>query len=194
MYEFLRGRLVESRPGQIVLDVGGIGFDIKTPDHIHDLLGGKKGEVLLWTHLIFKEDNLSVYGFVRREERNLFLLLLKVSGVGPRVALQILSHIHPGELIRVMEEEDWKRLTLIPGIGPKKAKRLLIELKEALTDQELVFAPSGGIPQDPILAQAYNALANLGFEPEAIRRALQDVPAAEPLETVVKSALTKLAP
>lgn len=192
MYDFLRGRLVENRPGRIVLDVGGIGFVIKTPDHTHQSFQGKREHVSLWTHLIFKEDNVSIYGFAQREERDLFILLLKVSGVGPRVALQILSGIRPAELAEAMENEDWKRLTLISGIGPKTAKRLLIELKEALTDHELIFAPSAGAPQDPLFAQAYNALTNLGFSPDAIRLALKDTPPEGGLENIVKSALAKL--
>ena len=93
-----------------------------------------------------------------------------------------------------MAEEDWKRLTLIPGIGPKTARRLLIQLKEKLTDEELQFLPSSMTPKDPVLAQAYNALQNLGFPTESIRIALKDISATDELEEVIKKALTKLAP
>jgi Holliday junction DNA helicase RuvA len=193
LYDFLRGQLVESLPGRLVLDVGGIGFDVITTDQNQDNLGSKGKEVLLWTHLHFKEDSLTLYGFSQRRERELFRLLIKVSGVGPRLALQILSGIRPEELVRAMADEDWKRLTLISGIGPKTARRLLIELKEKLTDQELQFSPSGPTPKDPILVQAYNALVNLGFPSENVRMAMRDLPTSDGLEEIVKKALAKLA-
>lgn len=192
MYDFLRGQLVESLPGRLVLDVGGIGFDVITTDQNQDNFGSKGKEVLLWTHLHFKEDSLTLYGFSQRRERELFRLLIKVSGVGPRLALQILSGIRPEELVRAMADEDWKRLTLISGIGPKTARRLLIELKEKLTDQELQFSPSGSTPKDPVLVQAYNALVNLGFPSENVRMAMRDLPASDGLEEIVKKALAKL--
>jgi len=177
-----------------VLDVGGIGFDIITPDHASTDLTTKGKEILLWTHLQLREDSLNIYGFERRQERELFRLLITVSGVGPRLAIQILSSIQPEELVRVMADEDWKRLTLIPGIGPKTARRLLIQLKEKLTDEELQFLPSSMTPKDPVLAQAYNALQNLGFPTESIRIALKDISTTDELEEVIKKALTKLAP
>ena len=186
--------MVEALPGRLVLDVGGVGFDIVTPDHSRESFGSKGDEILLWTHLHFKEEGLALYGFVRRQERELFRLLIKVSGIGPRLAVQILSGIRPEELVRAMVDEDWKRLTLIPGIGPKTARRLLIELKEKLTDQELQFLPSDRALKDPVLVQAYNALLNLGFPSETVRVALKDLPASDGLEDVVKKALTKLAP
>ncbi len=192
MYDFLCGKIIESQPGRVVLDVGGIGFSIITPDHTGQDIGSKGEEALLWTHLHFKEDNLNLYGFGSRRERSLFLLLNKVSGVGPKMAMQIISGIRPEELVRVMADEDWKRLTVIPGVGPKTARRLLIELKESLTDKELQFAPSGGAPKDTVLAQAYNALENLGFQSEQIRMAIKDLESSTGLENIIKTALAKL--
>ncbi len=192
MYDFLRGQLVEIHPGRLVLEVGKIGYSILTPDHVSSAVGTKGEEIHLWTHLQFKEDNISLYGFVERRERELFLMLLKVNGVGPKLALQILSGIRPDELIRAMAEEDWKRLTLISGVGPKTARRLLIELKERLTDRELMAIPSGSVPQHPILSQAYNALESLGFQQEQIRAAVKDIPATESLEETIRLALVKL--
>lgn len=200
MYDFLRGRLVEALPGRVVLDVGGIGFDVITPDHTHEIFQskGKKGvspldEIVLWTHLHVRDDGFSLYGFSQRQERELFRWLIKVSGVGPKMALHILSGMRPEELVQVLADEDWKRLTLIPGIGPKTARRLLIQLKEKLTDQELQLPPTASAPKDPILSQAYNALQNLGFPSESIRVALKDLPASDGLEKIVKDALARLA-
>jgi Holliday junction DNA helicase RuvA len=192
LYDYLRGQLVETQPGYIILDVGGIGFKLIVPDHTVGTLGNRGSEIRLWTYLHFKEDNISLYGFADRQERDLFLLLLKVSGIGPRSAIQILSGIRPEELVRAMVDEDWKRLTLISGIGPKTARRLLIELKEKLTDQELLLSPTSSSTQDPVRAQAFNALVNLGFEHDRIRKALKDVPASEGLEDIIRTALTRL--
>jgi len=191
LYDFLRGKVVESQPGRVILEVGGIGFKLTTPDSTCEKLR-IDAVAQLWTHLIFREDNIGLYGFSSRRERELFLILLKVSGVGPRLAIQILSGIQPVELIRAMQNEDWKRLTLISGIGPKTAKRLLIELKEVLTSQELRLSPSGGAPTDPVLSQAFSALQSLGFEHDAIRNVLRDVSPDKELETIIREALTKL--
>lgn len=201
MYNFLRGRLVDFVPGRVVLDVNGVGFEISVPLSAEP--DGRKGsELLLWTHLHFKDDGLQLFGFNQKSERDLFRMLLKVTGIGPRLALQILSGIKPQELVQVMAAEDWKRLTLIPGIGPKTARRLLIELKEKLTDQELQFLPAGGLPPQPVLTQAFAALTNLGFTPDAVRLALKEFSSAEgsgglgaaDLEMIIKKALAKLAP
>jgi Holliday junction DNA helicase RuvA len=192
LYDFLRGKLVEIQPGRVVLDVGGIGYSIFIPDHAPEVSGSKGEEIHFWTHLHFREDSINLYGFVERRERELFLMLLKVNGVGPKLAMQILSGIKPDELIRAMAEEDWKRLTLIPGIGPKTARRLLIELKERLTDRELISIPGDTVPQYTTLSQAYNALESLGFQTEQIRAAVKDIPASKTLEEIIKLALIKL--
>ncbi len=197
MYHYLHGKLAEASPGRVVLEVNGIGFDVVVPASTDNL--PRRGEPLtLWTHLHFKEDGFQLFGFLQRTERDLFRLLLRVPGVGPRLAMQILSGIEPEELVQVMAAEDWKRLTLIPGIGPKTARRLLIELKERLTSQELQFIPSGAVPALPVMSQAFAALTNLGFAPEAVRVALKEAaPNHEPqpndLEEIVKKALSLLA-
>jgi len=201
LYHFLRGRLIEFVPGRIILDVGGIGFEVGVP--LSAVPNQRKGaEILLWTHLLLRDDALQIFGFPERNERDLFRILLKVSGIGPRSALQILSGIKPSDLVQALAAEDWKRLTLIPGIGPKTARRLLIELKEKLTDRELQLIPSSAGPTDPVLSQAFSALVNLGFGPEAVRVALKDFstsagedqPVTESLEVIIRKALAKLAP
>ena len=172
MYHFLRGRLADSIPGRVVLEVGGVGYEIAVPI-LADGFTATGSEVMLWTHLHFSQDGQHLYGFPQRHQRDLFRMLIKVSGVGPKVALQILSGLDPEELVQVMAAEDWKRLTRIPGIGPKTARRLLIELKEKLTEQELMFIPSGA-PAEPIFNQAFSALCNLGFPPDAVRTKLKE--------------------
>jgi Holliday junction DNA helicase RuvA len=196
MYYFLRGLLAESIPGRVILDVEGIGYEIAVPT-TSDVFAALGSEVLLWTHLHFTQDGPHLYGFAQRTQRDLFLLLIKVSGIGPKMALQILSGIEPEELVQVMVVEDWKRLTRISGIGPKTARRLLIELKEKLTEQELLFIPSGA-PTEPVFNQAFSALNNLGFSPDAVRSALKEISASQTgetdLETIIKRAIAKLSP
>jgi Holliday junction DNA helicase RuvA len=194
LYDFLRGCIVELEPGRLVIEVNGVGFDLVMADQTGDSFGRIGSETLVYTHLHGREDGFALYGFKVRQERELFRLLIKVNGVGPRLAMQILAGIRPAELVQTLADEDWKRLTLIPGIGPKTARRLLIQLKEKLTDQELLYAPSGGTPSDPVLSQAYRALQNLGVPAENIRQALKDLSPSDGLEEVVKKALTKLAP
>jgi len=185
------------------LEVNGVGFELAVPNSVSERVG-RGADLLLWTHLLHKEDGPQLFGFLHRPERDLFRLLLKVNGVGPKLALQVISALDPDELIQVMAAEDWKRLTRIPGIGPKTARRLMIELKEKLTDRELQTVPAGGgAPVQPVLAEAYTALTNLGFTPEAIRVALKEFtpqdgealgPGPTDLEDVIRKALVKLAP
>ncbi len=200
MYQYLRGHLREFHPGQIILEVNGVGFDLAIPTSAVEITASN-AELLVWTHLHFKDDGFQLYGFLSRTERDLFRLLLKVSGIGPKMAMQIISGIQPQELVSVMAAEDWKRLTLIPGIGPKTARRLLIELKERLTHQELQFISTSGAPVEPVLTQAFAALTNLGFAPEAVRVALKDLSPAQigdlseiTLEEIIKKGLARLAP
>lgn len=194
MYDFLRGQVREVVPGRVVLDVNGVGYILFTTNGAAENIEKIGKETFFWTHLHYREDGPSIYAFLERQERELFRLLIRVNGIGPKLAMQILSGIRPQELVQALANEDWKRLTLISGIGPKTARRLLIALKEKLTDQELQFAPSGSAPKDPILSQAFSALLNLGLPPETVRMALRDIPASDNLEEIVKKALTKLAP
>jgi Holliday junction DNA helicase RuvA len=196
MYHFLRGRVVDFMPGRLILDVQGVGFELSIPQN-EDPIGGNGTEVLLWTHLHFKDDGFQLFGFRQKSQRDMFRMLLKVTGIGPRLALQILSGLQPEELIRVLAVEDWKQLTLIPGIGPKTARRLLIELKEKLTDQELRSLPSEESPLDPVQKQAFTALTNLGFAPDVVRTTLQEIVRENDhpeLEVLIKTGLKKLAP
>jgi holliday junction DNA helicase RuvA len=199
MYNFLRGRLAESSPGRIILDVGGMGYELAVPV-TSEIFVTPGSELTLWTHLHFAQDGQHLFGFTQRTQRDLFRMLIKVSGVGPKVGLQIISGIQPEELVQVMVSEDWKRLTRIPGIGPKTARRLLIELKEKLTEQELAFIPSGGVPPEPVFNQAFSALSNLGFQPDNVRLALKEISAESALtgipdlESILKKAIAKLAP
>jgi holliday junction DNA helicase RuvA len=197
LYHFIRGTLVEHTPGWIILEANGIGFEIAVPAST-DSPARKGAEILLWTHLAQKDEGPQLFGFLVKSERDLFRLLIKVTGIGPKLAMQILSGIKPSELVQVMMHEDWKRLTLIPGIGPKTARRLLIELKEKLTARELQFIPSGGASAHPVYQQAFSALTNLGFAQDAVYRILKEIQERgeeqETLEEIIKTAIARLAP
>jgi holliday junction DNA helicase RuvA len=191
VYDFIRGKLIEFEPSRLVLEANGVGYDIAAALSDLQQLPAIGSEIKLWIHLHQKDEGPSLYGFLHKPERELFRLLIKISGIGPKSAIQILAGIQPADLIRALVDEDWKRLTLIPGIGPKTAKRLLIELKEKLTDKELLLLPTP-LPAAPVITQAYNALISLGFNSEAVRIALKDASPNDNLEENIRKALTKL--
>ncbi|PTQ52038.1 MAG: Holliday junction DNA helicase RuvA [Brockia lithotrophica] len=164
MIDFLRGRLVEEDAEGVVLEVGGIGFRLRTPRP----LGLPRGnEVLLYTHLVFRERDVELYGFSTPEERRLFLLLLGVGGVGPRSALSALAAFAPSDLAWAIVREDRELLRRIPGIGEKLAARLILELRDRLR-KELGDELSAAAPEEAAFREVLEALYALGFRPEEV--------------------------
>jgi holliday junction DNA helicase RuvA len=185
----LRGKTVSSTPDGLVLDVGGVGYLLAvTPAAARKASG--EDEVTLDTYLIVREDALQLYGFADTEERELFSHLLSVSGVGPKVALAIVSGSRPAELRRAIALEDTARFEAIPGIGRKTAQRVVLELKEKLAFAA-VATDSGGELAGEIVAR--DALVELGFSLLEAERALADVDAELPPEERVKLALRRAA-
>jgi Holliday junction DNA helicase RuvA len=185
----LRGVPVSSSSDGLILDVGGVGYLLAvTPAAARKASGDD--EVTLDTYLIVREDALQLYGFADAEERELFSLLLSVSGVGPKVALAIVSGSRPAELRRAIALEDTARFEAIPGIGRKTAQRVVLELKEKLASTALVADP--GTSAAPGLV-AREALVSLGYSLVEAERALADVDDALPPEERVKLALRKAA-
>ncbi|MDK2820172.1 MAG: holliday junction helicase RuvA [Clostridia bacterium] len=135
MIGFLRGKLCQVVPEGVLLETGGIGWLIRTPSNYAWPDPGT--EITIYTHLVVKEDALELYGFLQQDSLKLFTLLLGVSGVGPRGAIQILSSADPQQLCQAITNEDVSFLTALPGIGVKKAKRLLLELKDTLAKSGL---------------------------------------------------------
>lgn len=165
----LRGRILHKGPGEVVLDVGGVGYRVAIPVSTFYRLADVGSEARLLTHTHVREDALALYGFLTSEEQELFELLIDVAGVGPRLAVNILSGIEAPELVQALRASDVARLTRIPGVGKKTAERLVVELKEKA--QRLaagVAATSGAAPATTLKEDLVSALANLGYSrPEA---------------------------
>ena len=179
----LRGRIA-GRAGQgLVVDVNGVGYLVHASPSVHRL---GDGEITIEVHTIVREDALQLYGFATADERELFELLLGVNGVGPKVALAIVSGSTPAELRRAIARDDVKRFQAIPGIGLKTAQRVVLELKEKLTLVDVAAADGGGLT-------ARDALVELGWTLIDAERVLADVDPALPVEEQVRSALKQAA-
>jgi Holliday junction DNA helicase RuvA len=178
MIGFLRGRLVLKRPPSLVLEVGGVGYELDAPMSTFFALPEVGQELILHTHLAIREDAHSLYGFLTEAEKSLFRTLLKVNGVGARVALGILSGISVEEFVRVVEAQDASRLVRLPGIGKKMAERLIIELRDRLDDFSEVGAiakPVSGRLDLNAVDEAEAALVALGFRPQDAKSLVQKI-------------------
>jgi holliday junction DNA helicase RuvA len=184
----LRGRPAANTPEGLVLDVGGVGYLVHaTPAAVRK--GDSADEITVETYLHVREDALQLYGFADRSERELFVQLLAVSGVGPKVALAIVSGSPVTELRRAIARGDAARFQAIPGIGKKTAERIVLELKEKLGDTALASVPGSG--EQHVVAR--DALVELGWSLVDAERALADVDADLPPEERVRLALKRAA-
>jgi Holliday junction DNA helicase RuvA len=155
----LFGRLIERHPPQILIEVGGVGYEVDVPMSTFYHLPAVGAELTLYTHLIVREDAHQLYGFLTEEERRVFRQLLKISGVGARTALAVLSGMSVSELMQAVAAQDSARLTKVPGIGRKTAERLTLELKDKLDVTVTATAAPGAVAGSDIL----NALLALGY-------------------------------
>ncbi len=194
MISTLRGRLVHRSPrGEVVVEVGGVGYRVQVAPRTLAALGPVGGDVLVHAHLHVREDALVLFGFPTAEERDCFEALIGAHGVGPSLALAILSVHPPTELQRVLAEGDLDALMLIPGVGRKTATRLLVELKARLHVPELerAMAPAGGgLPG--ARAEVRAALAGLGYEAEEVGTVLRELPSDGETEDLLRAALRLL--
>lgn len=185
----LRGTLVHrSAKGEVMLDVGGVGYRISVSPATSLELGTLGNEVVVHTHLHVREDALTLYGFATADGRDCFESLIGAHGVGPGLALAILSTHGPDDLRRVVMEGDLDALTLVPGVGRKTAARLLLELKSRLDVPEGDPVPATGSAR----AEVREALAALGYQPDEVRRAMGELPAEGDVRTLVRTALQAL--
>lgn len=194
MIHHLAGRLTEKSPGRAVVEVGGTGYEVLVSDFTWSSLGAPGEQVFLLTHLSVREDSWLLFGFAAEEERSLFRLLLAVQGVGPRLALAVLSGLSVPQLRRAVAEGDLAALTAVSGVGRKTAQRVLLDLKDKIgappTDAEIVrlTTPEAG-------DEAVDALMALGYPVTTAREAVRAARSAEeeaPLETIIKEALRRL--
>jgi Holliday junction DNA helicase RuvA len=172
----LRGRLAAKHPPAIVVDVGGVGYECEAPMSTFYGLPAVGADVLLHTHLVVREDAQQLYAFATEQERRLFRSLLKVSGVGPKIALGILSGINVDGFMLCIEAQDADPLVRIPGVGRKTAERLLIEMRDRVRDFGLAggaaVAASGG-EGGSAQQEAYSALVALGYRPAEVVKMLK---------------------
>ena len=192
MIAFLRGTLLEKHPNQVIVDVGGVGYDVTVPLSTMYAIGESGSRVALRIYTHVREDALQLYGFGSETERVLFRLLIATSGVGPKLALAILSGLPTSKLVAALRAGDLASLTGIPGVGKKTAERLVIDLREKALGLEVAVRPERP-PAPDASAAAESALTNLGYpRPQAeraVRRALEIVPEGAGLETLIKEAL-----
>ena len=196
MIAYLEGKLVEKSPTQLILDVNGIGYLVKIPLSSYDRLGEKGCVTRILTYQYVREDALQLYGFATESEKGLFELLISVSGIGPKIALGILSCISVEDFQNSVACEDLDMLTSISGVGKKTAQRLIVELKEKLTGLELGQGREiGNKKRVEFLVQeeAVQALFSLGFNKlrakEAVKRAQEEIKGALTLEDLIKRSL-----
>jgi holliday junction DNA helicase RuvA len=191
----LRGRLAEKRPNQVLVDVGGVGYLVQVPLSTYAALGELHTEVILLIHTHVREDALALYGFVSAREKHFFELLLSASGVGPALALKILSGMSVEELVPAIRGGDLGRLTTIPGVGRKTAERIVVELKDkleavAIESEKPAAASSAGIEAD-----VTSALVNLGYDARTAENAVGEAKreaGAGNFEKLLRAALQSL--
>ena len=201
MIAHLRGSIHEKHPNRIVVDVNGVGYDVFVPLSTFYGLGETGAPVALRIHTHVREDAFLLYGFATRLEQELFERLIGVSGIGPKVALAVLSGIEPQELIRAIERGDLARLTAIPGVGKKTSERIVLELKDRLPRAPVAAAAAGAAsPDAPVMRDdVVSALVNLGYHrplaekaAEAAIKTCGSTPDAS-FERVLKQALREVA-
>ena len=178
MYEFLSGKIVRKSPTHLVLEVNGIGFELMVPLSTFHSLGKAGEEARILTHFVVREDHQQLFGFQTEEERGLFRLLLSVNGIGPKMALAVLSGIGPAEFRRAVVEGALATLTGISGIGRKTAERLIVELREKvllLEPKGESAAPAHAAVDGRLIEDSLQALVSLGYRPNDAKRALQKV-------------------
>jgi len=172
MIGLLRGKLADKRPNHVLIDVGGVGYDVQVPLSTFAELGALHQEttLLIYTHV--REDQLALYGFLTAREKQCFELLISASGVGPSLALKILSGMGVEQLVPAIRKGDLAQLVRIPGVGKKTAERIVVELRDRLTG---VDVPGAGKPatRSQLESDVASALVNLGYDERAVERAIE---------------------
>lgn len=197
MIAWLRGKVIEKHPNRVIVDVMGVGYDVAIPLSTFYAVGDAGAEVVLRIHTHVREEQLALYGFTTPLELAVFERLIGVSGIGPKLALAVLSGIEPTDLIAAIQRSDLARLTSIPGVGKKTAERISVELRDRLP--KALEAAAGAAPPpspgDALRDDLVSALANLGYHRLAIDKALDRAlkgDAAADFQVVLRAALKEL--
>ncbi|KAA2284903.1 Holliday junction branch migration protein RuvA [Arenimonas fontis] len=191
----LKGQLVYKAPPALMLDVGGVGYELSAPMSTFYELPDLGCEVVLFTHYAAKEDGVALYGFLTEAERRLFREVQKVTGVGPRIALAVLSGASVDEFARLVQAGDITALTRIPGVGRKTAERMVVELRDRAADfagaGAIAAGQPGAVPADPA-AEASVALQQLGYKPAEVQKMLRQAEPGDSAEEIIRKALRSM--
>ncbi len=196
MIEYIKGDIVELTPTQMIIECAGIGYQLNISLTTYSAFGGKpSGKIYVYE--VIREDAHLLFGFAQKAERELFLLLTSVSGVGPNTARMILSSLPPSELIQVIATKNEAALTAVKGIGLKTAQRILVDLKNKVKTSEVMVdaAPGSAVGNAAVAEEAVAALVMLGFQKSASQKAVSSILKSTPtlaVEQVIKSALRML--
>lgn len=178
MIGWLNGQIIDKhQPGKLVLDVNGVGYDVETSLNTFFQIDSTTKDLGLHIHTVVREDALLLYGFLNKEERTLFRALIKVNGVGPKLAMAILSSISPTEFIQCIQQENAALLTKLPGIGKKTAERLIVEMRDSIKNiggegSESTFKPMNSMSNSD---EAISALEVLGYKPQEASKTVNKI-------------------
>jgi holliday junction DNA helicase RuvA len=175
MIAFLRGRVFDKQPNRVIVDVGGVGYDVAVPLSTFYVVGEPGADITLRVHTHVREDQLSLFGFSTALELTTFERLITISGIGPKLALAVLSGIEPRDLISAIQRGDVPKLTRIPGVGKKTAERIVVELRDRLPKAvEAAASDTVTVPAaDALREDLVSALENLGYHRQAVEKALE---------------------
>jgi Holliday junction DNA helicase RuvA len=189
---FLRGKLVVKQPPVLLIEVSGVGYEVEAPMTTFYDLPETGAEITLHTHLVVREDAHTLFGFLRLSDRALFRSLIKISGVGPRMALGILSGMSADAFVRCIQDNDSAALTRVPGVGKKTAERLVVELRDRLgkgVGGGEGIPATGGAPANPV-EEAVSALIALGYKPPDASRMVRSIESKDlGVEEIIRRAL-----
>ncbi len=171
MIAHLRGKLIHKEPGQAIVEAAGVGYDVAISVPTFTALPSLGAETALYIHTQVSDDAIALFGFLEREEKRLFERLITVSGVGPKLAIKMLSGLSPERTVQAIRAQDHAQLTRIPGVGKKLAERLVVELKDKLED--FAVAPAPTAVRGAAVEDVLSALVNLGYQRPAAEKAIQ---------------------
>ncbi len=196
MIAVLRGQLLEKHPSRLIVDVHGVGYDVQVPVSTFYQAGEPGAAVTLRIHTHVREDQLALFGFATALEHDLFERLIGVNGIGPKLALSVLSGIESADFIRAVEQGDVTRLTRIPGVGRKTAERMTLELRDRLPKVDTATPATPAAAADGRRGDVVSALVNLGYQPAAVEKAYdaiaKDAPADATFEDLLRRGLRQL--
>jgi Holliday junction DNA helicase RuvA len=197
MIAHLRGRLLSKTPNQAIIECGGVGYDVTISVATFTSLPAEGAEAALHIHTHVREDQIALFGFSETQEKRLFEKLLTISGIGPKLAITVLSGIAADRLVAAIRSGDHATLTRIPGIGKKTAERVVLELKDKLDDMAVPMEAASGVHHGPVGDDALSALVNLGYPRPIAQKAIEtaiakDSAAAQDFETLFRAAMAAI--